>query len=115
MALDLREGKLLQLLHHFDVGSRMWGPLHPTLMAPVLALGGIDYRLGVIPSLTGWIGAALFGFLAARRAAPNGGNVAGFIAALFILASPAHGAYATDTMLESLGGCLTLAVIYCYL
>ena len=115
MALDLREGNLVQLVHHFDVGSRVWGPLHPTLMAPVLAIGGIDFRLGVIPSLTAWIGAALFGFLAARRAAPSGGNIAGFMAALFILASPAHGAFATDTMLESLGACLTLAVIYSYL
>ena len=90
----------------------MWGPLHPLLVGLVLAIGGLDYRLAVLPSLTAWVGTALFAFLAARRAVPQGGNLAGLAAALFVLASPAHQAFATDIMLESLGACLSLAALY---
>jgi hypothetical protein len=81
----------------------------------VLAVGGPDYRLAVLPSLAAWAGTALFAFLAARRAVPRGGNLAGLTAALFVLASPAHQAFATDIMLESLGACLSLAALYAYL
>ena len=41
--------------------------------------------------------------------------MAGLVAALFIAASPAHRAYATDIMLESLGAALSLLALYCYL
>ena len=34
---------------------------------------------------------------------------------MFILASPAHRAFGTDIMLESLGGCLSIMVLYFYL
>jgi hypothetical protein len=57
---------------------------------------------------------AVLGFLLARRVAPAAGNLAGTVAGLFILASPAHHAFATDIMLESLGACLSLLVVYCY-
>ena len=50
-----------------------------------------------------------------NAAVPQGGVLAGLVAALFVIASPAHRAYATDIMLESIGGCLTLGVLYCYL
>ena len=90
-------------------------PLHPLIVGIVLAVGGLDYRWAVLPSLAGWVGTALFGFLAARRAAGSDGTWAGLVAALFILGSPAHRAFATDIMLESLGACLTLLVLYLYL
>jgi hypothetical protein len=81
----------------------------------VLLVGGLDYRSAVLPSLAGWVGLVTLGFLVARRAAPRGGTLAGLAAALFILASPAYRAFATDVMLESLGACFSLLVLYCYL
>jgi hypothetical protein len=113
MGQDVRHGHLGHLL--YDVHkARTWPPLHPLLLSVVLAVGGPDFRLAVLPSLAGWIGTAFFGFLLARRAVPRGGNLAGLVAALFILSSPALKAYATDIMLESLGACLSLLVLYLY-
>lgn len=114
LALDLRQGNVGQFLHDFD-GIRVWPPLHALLAAAVLTIGGPDYRLAVLPSLAAWIGTVLLSFLTARRAAPRGGNLAGGVAALLILTSAAHRAFATDVMLESLGACLTLLVLYLYL
>jgi hypothetical protein len=110
-ALDFRHGDLLHMLHDVHA-ARVWGPLHPLLVGAVLAIGGVDYRLAVLPSLAAWVGTAVFAFLAARRAVARGGNLAGLTAAVFVLASPAHQAFATDIMLESLGACLTLAALY---
>ncbi|MGI9172750.1 MAG: hypothetical protein ACR2F0_05505 [Chthoniobacterales bacterium] len=94
--------------------AKVWPPVHGLLAAAVLAVGGIDYRLAVLPSLLGWIATAVFGFLLARRATSSNGNAAGIIAATMILASPALRAYALDIMLESLGSGLTLMAIYFY-
>jgi hypothetical protein len=114
LATDVRQGRLLRLLVDLD-SARVWPPLHGVLSAAVLVVGGLDYRLAVLPSLVAWVGTVVFGFLVARRAVPRGGNLAGLVAVLFIAASPAHRAYATDIMLESTGACLSLAVLYCYL
>jgi len=114
LALDLAQGDWANLLHDLD-SSRMWGPLHGILVAMVELIGGMDFRLAVLPSLLAWIGTAVLGFLIARRVAPAGGTVAGIAAMLFILASPAHRAFATDVMLESLGACLSLMAVYFYL
>jgi hypothetical protein len=116
----------LKLANHFTRGevfsladqlnrARVWPPLYDVLSAGMLVVGGFDYRLAVLPSLAGWVGMVVLGFLVARRAAPRYGDLAGLTAAAFLLASPAYKAYATDIMLESLGACLTLAVLYAYL
>lgn len=115
LADDVREGGPLAVLRDLTRGSGVWGPLHGILLAGVLLVGGFDIRLAVLPSLAGFVGTAVFGFLAARRASPSAGNLAGVITAIFVLASPAHRAYGTDIMLESLGGCLSLMVLYFYL
>jgi hypothetical protein len=114
LATDVQKGRLLQLLRDLNE-ARIWPPLHGMAAATVLLIGGRDYRLAVLPSLAGWVATVLLGFLVARRAAPRGGNLAGLIAAIFLAASPAHRAYATDIMLESLGAALSLLVLYCYL
>ncbi len=49
------------------------------------------------------------------RVAPACGDLAGCAAATLVLASPAHRAFATDIMLESLGACTTLLALYAYL
>jgi hypothetical protein len=113
-ATDLRNGDLLRFIRDLDANGRVWPPLHSVLLGEVLLVGGIDQRLAVLPSLTGWVGAIVFGFLLARRAAPRYGNVAGMTAAVFLFVSPAHRAYATDVMLESLGAMMTLVVLYAY-
>lgn len=113
-ALDIRHGDLGQFIYHLHK-ARVWPPLHSVSEGIVLAVGGLDYRLAVLPSLAGWVGAAIFGFLTARRTVEQGGDWAGMVAAVFILASPAHRAFATDIMLESLGAGLTLLVLYLYL
>ena len=114
LALDIRHLDIWRMFADLD-GARVWPPLHGILVAAALLVGGIDYPLAVLPSLAGWIGTAILGFLTARRAAPNGGNLAGLVAATFILASPAHRVFATDIMLESLGSCLSLLALYLYL
>src|SRR5262249_42031935 len=50
----------------------------------------------------------------AWRLAPRHKGLAGGVALLFTLASPAHRAFATDIMLESLGAALTLGALYFY-
>jgi hypothetical protein len=114
LATDLRRWRIVQFIVDLD-SARVWPPLYGVLASVVLLVGGLDYRLAVLPSLAAWTGTVVFGFLLARRAVPRGGNVAGLVAALFIAASPAHRAYATDIMLESTGACLSLAALYCYL
>lgn len=114
LALALKHGRIgtfLMELHR----ARVWPPLHGLLLSLVLLVGGFDYRLGVLPSLAAWAAAAVLAFLAGRRTVRRGGTAAGLVAALLVLASPAHRAFATDIMLESLGACLTLLVVYAYL
>ncbi len=114
LAGDLRNGRVFRWLE--DVNSaRVWTPLQAILASATLAVGGYDYRIAVWPSLAGWVLTIVFGFLVARRLVPRGGNLAGAIAVLFIGLSPAHRAFATDVMLESLGAGLSLAVLYAYL
>ncbi|MGH7139825.1 MAG: hypothetical protein ACREHD_29145, partial [Pirellulales bacterium] len=113
-ALDFRHADLVHLVRDLHA-ARVWAPLHALLVGTVLAITGPDYRFAVLPNLAAWIGTAVFAFLAARRAVTRGGNLAGLTAALFVLASPSHRAFATDIMLESLGACLSLAAVYAYL
>lgn len=114
IALNVRNGYWSELRHDLD-SATVWGILHGLLMAgPQLASPG-NIHLAILPSLAGWILTVVFGFLVARRMVPCGGNLAGWTAALFILASPGHRAFATDVMLESLGAGLTMVTLYLYL
>ena len=115
MAVNARAGDIGAVVKEVLFGSQVWGPLHGTLMAATQVLGGFDYRLGVLPNLFGFACTAVFGFLTARRLVPRGGNLAGLLTALFILASPSHRTFAADFMLESLGACLSVLVLYFYI
>ncbi len=114
LALDVQQFDIRNLFSDLD-GARVWPPLHGILTAFLLLVGGLDHRLAVLPSLAGWLGTVVFGFLVARRSVSSGGNIAGWVAVIFILASPAHRVFATDVMLESLGSGLSLLVFYLYL
>src|SRR5262245_45674039 len=96
---------------------RLWAPLHPALLSVVLAIGGLDYRLAVVPSLAGWVMTVVLAWLIARRLFADRlqGIVAGTVAALFVTASPLFRALASDVMLETLGAALTALVIWLYL
>lgn len=115
LASDVAHGRIGRLFSDVDA-FRSWPPLHDGLfVGAALLLGRGDERWAVLPSLLGWAGAAVFAALLARRAlGPGGGTVAGLLAALFVLVSPAQRAFATDVMLESLGACLTLVCLFCY-
>ena len=78
-------------------------------------VAGPDHRLAVLPSLCGYILTVWCAFLIPRRLLDNGGTIAGLLAALLVAVCPAHRAYATDCMYESLGAGLSLAGIYLYL
>ena len=114
IAFDLRTGSLGRLFHDLD-RLRVWGPLHAVLVALVELVGGPDRRLAVLPSVAGYALTIWCAFLLPRRLLASGGNAAGLLAAFLVAASPAHRAYATDCMYESLGAGLTLACLYLYL
>src|SRR5437870_833442 len=54
VAIGLRTLNPLQFLAALEA-VRLWAPLHPTLLGVILAVGGIDYRLAILPSLVGWV------------------------------------------------------------
>jgi hypothetical protein len=99
----------------FD-GPRSWPPLHGIAGSFVqLAAGKLDVRLAIVPSLFGWWLTAFCAALAARRLTKTSGDLAGYFAALFVLASPSHRIFAADVMLESLGAGLSMLCIWTYL
>ena len=115
MALALRQGDVGGFLAEMEKG-KVWPPFHGVLVAVVLSLGRLHHDWAVLPSLLGWIMTVLFGFLLACSVQPSrrAGLAAGAVACVFIAASPAYRAFATDVMLESLGAGLTLLALYCH-
>jgi uncharacterized membrane protein YeaQ/YmgE (transglycosylase-associated protein family) len=116
---DLRHGRLIAAVSDLDK-CRVWPPLHDGLLVgTALFLGNDDERFGILPSLFGWIGAVVLSFLVARRAVGGddrlAGLIAGLLAATLTIVSPEMRGFATDVMLESVGACLTLAVLYFHL
>ncbi|HEX8875170.1 MAG TPA: hypothetical protein VF777_00345 [Phycisphaerales bacterium] len=89
----------------------VWGTAHPVILGPIQWIAGPDHRLAVVPSLVMWCGSIPLAFALARRAVPEFGSVAGWVAALLVASSPAHRAFAVDCMLESGGAFLTLATL----
>jgi hypothetical protein len=113
VAHALRHGSLAGLVKQIHFAT-VWPPLHPLVTGSVLAVGGIDYRLAVLPSLLAWAATSWFAFALARRLVPRYQGLAGGVALLLTLTSPAHRAFAIDIMLESSGAALTLAALYFY-
>ena len=114
LALDLRYLDLVNFISDLN-RARVYPPLFGMLAAPFLAVGGFDYHLAALVSLAGWIVTVYLVFLLTRELAPANRCTAALLAALFALRSPAHQAYATDIMLESVGACLTLFALYLYI
>ncbi len=114
MAADLENGDLLRFLGDLDSGSWVWPPLNGLLLAAVALVSGRDPVAAAIPSLFGWFFTVVGTYLLAERASSRYGVAAGFLAVALVLVSPAHRAYATDVMMESLGAGLTLATLYAF-
>jgi hypothetical protein len=114
LAADVRGGNLFRLAADIN-SAQVWPPFQDVVAAALMLCGGADDRLAVLPSVAGWVLALVFVFLIARRVVPRGGTFAGFVAVLFLAASPAHRAFSVDVMLESLGAGLTLIALFAYL
>ncbi len=97
---------------------KLYPPLQAWLGALAALVAGPHYRVVLLPSLLGWMGMIALGAGLAGKLAKDFGKVAaaigGAVTLLFLTGSPAHRFYATDTMLESLGAGLTVAVLYAY-
>jgi hypothetical protein len=113
VAIALRHGSLARLVQEVHAAT-VWPPLHPLLTGLVLAVGGLDYRFAVLTSLGAWAATCWFAFALGARLVPRYRALAGGVALVFALASPAYRAYAADIMIESLGAGLTLAALYFY-
>jgi hypothetical protein len=113
VAFALREANLPRLINAIHTAT-VWPPLHPFVTGPIMAVGGIDYRVAVLSSLAAWAAMCWLAFALAVRLAPRCKWLAGGVALLLTLASPAHRAFATDIMIESLGAALTMAALYFY-
>jgi len=97
--------------------TKVWGPLHGLVLAVVLLIGGIDYRLAIVPSLIGWVLTIVFGAMSARRLFADRiqGTFAAAVAITLTIGSPAFRLLASDVMLEGLGAGLSAIVLWAYL
>ena len=95
----------------------VWPPLHGLVLAVVLAILRPDYRLGVVPSLCGWVMTVVFVWIIVRRlfAARDEGLFAASVAVILTAASPAFRLISTDVMLEGLGAGLSAISLWAYL
>ncbi len=116
MAEAVEHGQPGQFFNQLEKG-KVWPPLHGVLVMVTQVLTGNDWRVAVLPSLTGWA-LTLFcvWFVAQKVAAPTGiGWAAGLVAFVFAALSPGGRDYATDVMLESLGAGLSMLAILFYM
>jgi hypothetical protein len=99
------------------VQARIWPPVADLSLALVMIFGGMNMRLAILPSLISWVGTIILVLLIARRMVSDRwtGNVAGALAVMFALASPAFRLIGADVMLEAPGAALTAFCIYAYL
>lgn len=97
--------------------AKVWPPLHGLVLSAVLLIGGIDHRLGIVPSLIGWVMTIAFVWLIARRLFTDrhSGLFAAAVATIFTAASPTFRLISTDVMLEGLGAGLSAAGLWAYL
>src|SRR4051812_26755884 len=56
MALNLKNGDVAGFVHDIE-SCRVWGILHPAVLAAIQFSTGPNVKLGVLPSVCGWFGA----------------------------------------------------------
>ena len=92
-----------------------WPPLHALVLGVIMAVAGVDARLGVVPGLLGWAATVVCVWCIARRAAPAAGWFAGAVAAIFTIGSPAFWLLGADVMLEGLGAGLSAFALLAFM
>ncbi len=110
----IRAGDIGRLAFEID-RARQWPPLHGVLAGLALWIGGHEAYIAVLPNIVAFVAFVVLCFNLTMRLAPRFGVIAGVCAASLALASPAHQAFATDVMLESLGAALSLFAIDAYI
>jgi hypothetical protein len=97
--------------------AKVWPPLHGLVLSLVLLIGGIDYRLAIVPSLIGWMMTIILTWLIGRRlfVGKLPGIAAAGIAVSLAIASPAFRLLGSDVMLEGLGSGLTALALWSYM
>jgi len=115
MAVELERGHVGQFFGQLEKG-KVWPPLHGLLVALTQVISDNDWHMAVLPSLAGWFLVLWCVWYTAQKIATPTGFAweAGVVGLIFALISPGERLYATDIMLESLGGGLTMVVLACY-
>jgi len=97
--------------------AKIWPPLHGLVLATLLASGGLDHRLAVLPNLAAWVALVVLTAFIARALFSErllGWTAAG-VAVVFTLTSPALRLLATDVMLEVPGGALSALALVTFM
>jgi len=116
LAVDLHSFHIAGALVDLD-RAMIWPPLHDVALATVLLVGGIDHRLGILPSVMSWAACAMFVWFISLRLLDDTLErmTAGVVALVFYLGSPALRLLDSDVMLEGLGSALTAFALYAYI
>jgi hypothetical protein len=111
IATHLRSFQLIGVADDL-LSSNIWPPLHGLVLGIVLAVGNVDPRLAIVPSLLGWSATVIVSTLVAYRLA---GVSAAAICCVFVAGSPAFRLLGSDVMLEGLGAGLSALGLYLFL
>jgi hypothetical protein len=116
LAVTLRNLDVAAFWHEI-ASARFYPPFHGLVLSGFLLIGGLDVRLGIIPSLVGWTVTVAMTWFITRRffEDQSEGLFAASVAVIFALASPTFRFLATDVMLECLGSGLTALAVHFYM
>ena len=101
LALDIRD--LNPLAYLLDaMAIVVWPPLHAIFLSVVMSVFGVNSALGLVPGLCGWILMTLCVWQISRKVNDGeaAGIVAGSVALIFTVASPALRLLSADVMLD---------------
>ena len=116
LALSLRDLDFMNFFEELEK-AKVWPPVHGLVLSVVLLLFGFDHRLGIVPSLLGWVLTVAFSWKIAMRSFEDAGSgiVMGLVAVALIATSPALALLSTDVMLEGLGSGLSAACLWAFI
>ena len=116
LAIHVRDFDITGFLVELEK-PKVWPQLHGLVLAAVLLVGGIDHRLGIVPSLIGWVMTVWFCWKIAVRSFDDRslGIIAGIAAVALVATSPAFALISTDVMLEGLGSGLSALCLWAFM